>query len=296
MWLPEAARSVRLRSASERVECEVSGGNEARAATAARNRSPRGPGVLIGAGSLRKPSSARSCRVDCRAGAEESLGIRANLGRSVQIGILAVNDLARGNRHHSAIPRPHHPGPLFAEGDIHPTTWASPARAQRGSGASPCWEVAKASVDVREPRERTVPGGQSRRARLTDDDVMCSPMGAPRCVGEAMVAPSGELVQREQARHCVETWSQSGQGAGGQKARAASAAGDGSPRGPVVLAGGARSSEPSSSRASAAGASGEDQVSSAEPKPGAEGELVAAEGVGPRATFARGVEGRRSKG
>jgi hypothetical protein len=41
----------------------------------------------------------------------------------------------------------------------------------------------------------------SRRARSTDDDVMCSPMRAPRCVGGAMVAPSGELVQREQARH-----------------------------------------------------------------------------------------------
>jgi hypothetical protein len=74
------------------------GGNEARAATAARNGSPRGPGVLTGAGSLRKPSSARSCRVDGRAGAEESSGNSANLRRSVQIGILAVNDLAKSEQ------------------------------------------------------------------------------------------------------------------------------------------------------------------------------------------------------
>jgi hypothetical protein len=40
-----------------------------------------------------------------------------------------------------------------------------------------------------------------------------------------------------------------------------------------------------------AGASGEEQPSSAEPKPGAHDELVAAEGVGPRAIFAGGVEG-----
>jgi hypothetical protein len=141
-----------------------------------------------------------------------------------------------------------------------------------------------------------VPGGQSRRARSTDDDVMCSPMGAPRCVGEAMVAPSGELVQREQARHRGKRRARAGTVAGGQKARAASAAGDGSPRGPVVLAGGARSSEPSSSRASVAGASGEEQVSSAEPQPSAAGELDAVEGVGKGASFAEGVEERCSKG
>jgi hypothetical protein len=133
MRLAEGARRVRLRSASERVECEVSGGNEARAATAAGNGSPRGPGVLTVAGSLRKPSSARSCRVDCRAGGEESSGKSAILRRGVQIGILAVNDLATRNRLHAATPRPYHPGALFAEGDIHPTTWASAAaRAARG--------------------------------------------------------------------------------------------------------------------------------------------------------------------
>jgi hypothetical protein len=44
-----------------------------------------------------------------------------------------------------------------------------------------------------------------------------------------------------------------------------------------------------------AGTSGEDQVSSAEPKPGDHRELVAVEGVGPRATFARGVEGAARK-
>jgi hypothetical protein len=41
-------RRVRLRSAGERAVSHVSGGQEARAATAARNGSPRGPGVLTG--------------------------------------------------------------------------------------------------------------------------------------------------------------------------------------------------------------------------------------------------------
>jgi hypothetical protein len=128
MRLPEGARSVRLRSGSGRVECEVFGGNEARAVTAAGKGSPRGPGVLTGAGPLRKPSSARSCRVDGRAGAEESSENGPILRRSVQIGILAVNDLAWGNRCHAATPCAYHPGPLFDEGDIRRTTWASPAR------------------------------------------------------------------------------------------------------------------------------------------------------------------------
>jgi hypothetical protein len=141
MRLPEGARSVRLRSGSGRVECEVFGGNEARAVTAAGNGSPRGPGVLTVVRSLRKPSSARSCRVDGRAGAEESSENGPILRRRVQIGILAVNDLARGNRCHAATPCAYHPDPLFDEGDIRRTTWASPARAQRGSGASPCWGV-----------------------------------------------------------------------------------------------------------------------------------------------------------
>jgi hypothetical protein len=38
-------RRVRLRSAGKTAESLVSGGQEARAATAARNGSPRGPGV-----------------------------------------------------------------------------------------------------------------------------------------------------------------------------------------------------------------------------------------------------------
>jgi hypothetical protein len=131
MRVDEWARSVRLRSASERVDGEISGGNEARAATAARNGSPRGPGALTGAGFPREPSSARSCRVDGRAVAEESSGKAANLRRSVQIGIFAVRDFARTNRRHVATPHPHHPGPLLAERDIHPT----PCGCAAGTGA-----------------------------------------------------------------------------------------------------------------------------------------------------------------
>jgi hypothetical protein len=54
MRLPKAGKSindvrrVRLRSAGERAVSHVSGSKEARAATAARNGSPRGPGVLTG--------------------------------------------------------------------------------------------------------------------------------------------------------------------------------------------------------------------------------------------------------
>jgi hypothetical protein len=64
MWLFEAEKSinalreVRLCSAGEAAECHVSGGKEARAATAARNGSPRGPGVPHGAGFQRELSSA----------------------------------------------------------------------------------------------------------------------------------------------------------------------------------------------------------------------------------------------
>jgi hypothetical protein len=64
MRMPEAGRSINavrsvlLRRAGEVAECDVSGGQEARAASAAGDGSPRGPGVLSGAEFLRKLSSA----------------------------------------------------------------------------------------------------------------------------------------------------------------------------------------------------------------------------------------------
>jgi hypothetical protein len=85
MWLFEATKSinevrrVRLHSAGEAAESPVFGGQEARAARSAGNMPPRGPGVPTGAGFPRKPSLARSCRVDFRACAEESSGNSANL-------------------------------------------------------------------------------------------------------------------------------------------------------------------------------------------------------------------------
>jgi hypothetical protein len=74
MWRLEAersangARDVRLRSGSEEAECDVAVGQEARAASAAGDGSPRGPGVLARGAFLRERSSARSCGIDpCRA-------------------------------------------------------------------------------------------------------------------------------------------------------------------------------------------------------------------------------------
>jgi hypothetical protein len=51
-------RSVRLRSGSDEAERHVSGGQEARAVAAARNGSPRGPGVQVA------HNLSRSCAFD----------------------------------------------------------------------------------------------------------------------------------------------------------------------------------------------------------------------------------------
>jgi hypothetical protein len=167
-------REVGLRSGSEEAECDVSVGQKARAASAAGEGSPRGPGVLARGAFLRERSSARSCGINpCRSGKEmkgqhvararprrrcqKSSGRAAILGRCVQTGTFALTELVKSSRPHKPIPRGAHPSSLLTRTDTPPTTWASPARAQRGSGASPCWEVAKASVDVREQRERTAP-------------------------------------------------------------------------------------------------------------------------------------------
>jgi hypothetical protein len=73
--LPKAGKSiadaprVRLRSAGERVLSHVSGGQEARAATAAGDGSPRGPGVLTG-----RDASGRSASDGPKARLESSAG------------------------------------------------------------------------------------------------------------------------------------------------------------------------------------------------------------------------------
>jgi hypothetical protein len=73
------------------------------------------------------------------------------------------------SRHHKPIPRGVHPSSLLTSTGTPPTPWASPARAQRGSGASPCWEVAKASVERAraEERGRCQEGNLVERARPT---------------------------------------------------------------------------------------------------------------------------------
>jgi hypothetical protein len=166
--------NARFGSTGEASGSEVIGGHEARAASAAGDGSPRGPVVQTSSGYSREPSSVGSGRIDPWGGGggkvghllldglrrrrcQKSAGGGVTLEGAVQIGTLATRELVMSNRQDEPIFQHVHPRSTLNRTDFHPTPWASPARAQRGSGASPCWEVAKASVDVREQRERTVP-------------------------------------------------------------------------------------------------------------------------------------------
>jgi hypothetical protein len=151
MWRLEEERSgngtrdVRLRSGSEEAECDVAVGQEARAASAAGDGSPRGPGVLARGTPLRERSSARSCGIDPCRGGKETEGQRlpqarprrrcqkssrsaAILGRCVLIGTFAPTELVMSSRRHKPIPRGVHPSSLLTSTGTPPTPWASPAR------------------------------------------------------------------------------------------------------------------------------------------------------------------------
>jgi hypothetical protein len=156
MWPSEKGQrlndlsSARFDRTGETSGCDVPGGQEARAASAAGDGSPRGPGVLAGGSFPLEPSSAGSDRIDiCRAGegtvghllfralprrrCQKSSGSGAILGRSVQIGTFRNTELVKSNYQHEPVPRQVHPRPPLNRTGIFPTPWACAAgtRAKR---------------------------------------------------------------------------------------------------------------------------------------------------------------------
>jgi hypothetical protein len=131
MKMPEAGRSINdvrsvlLRRAGEEGECEVSGGQEARAASAAGDGSPRGPGVQTSGAFQRELSSAGWHRRACRPIGGKFVGCEP----CVQTGSVAGELIAMSRSGHEPFAHPPHPSAFFIEGDISPTPRASPARA-----------------------------------------------------------------------------------------------------------------------------------------------------------------------
>jgi hypothetical protein len=87
----------------------------------------------------------------------------------------------------------HHAKPHLQTVDlvVRPTTWASPARAQRGSGASPCWGVPRNWEERRSGRQR------ARAIDESEDVLSCCAKSSRPLFGRAMVALEEALVQRE---------------------------------------------------------------------------------------------------
>jgi hypothetical protein len=208
-----------LRSGSEEAECDVSVGQKARAASAAGDGSPRGPGVLVRGTFLRERSSARSCGIDpCQDGketegehlprarsrrrCEKSSGSAAILGRCVQTGTLMLKELVMSNRHHEPIPRGVHPSPLLTSTDTPPT----PCGCAAGTGAQrparsdtsrlfggPSWK----KVSVAGRKRARVEAGIPLKSRRVSRSPLCAPKVAPPVFVDRWSRRRWWVVQRE---------------------------------------------------------------------------------------------------
>jgi hypothetical protein len=208
---PNDLWSARFGSTGEASGCNASVGQEARAASAAGDGSPRGPVVLTGGAFLREPSSAGSDGIDiCRAGegteghpllralprrrCQKGSGSSAILGRSVQIGTFTITELVKSNNQHEPVPRQVHPRAPLNRTGIFPT----PCGCAAGTGAQrparsdtsrlfggPSWK--KVSVAGRK-RARVEAGNSPEIPSCLEVSAVCA-QGGPSGVRGPMVAP-----------------------------------------------------------------------------------------------------------